>query len=156
MVAINVARMMRDPVLRHSYALTLGYITGLHGEDPNPEMSRANSQYDEGWLLGIDAHDRGVKAPKYLGYHDDSDLPVKRGDIVTIKKGTMVRHRGQVRPAKRTYQVTINHILGGRNATVEGDAPYKVVRDIMPPTVVWPGAGGYWSEVDVNDIPEAQ
>ncbi len=155
-MAINAAKMLRDPVLRHAYALTLGYLAGLHGEEPDPVMSDVSREYDEGWLMGIDAHDRGVKAPKYLGYHDDSDLPVKRGDVVTIKKGTMIRHRGQVKPAGRTYQVTINHLMNGQNAMVEGNAFRKVVRDIKPPTVVWPGSSGYWSEVDINDIPEAQ
>jgi len=24
------------------------------------------------------------------------------------------------------------------------------------PTVVWAGAGGYWAETDINNIPEAQ
>lgn len=38
----------------------------------------------------------------------------------------------------------------------ETTGKYEEVRTpIDNPTVRWPGEGGYWFEVDINDIPEA-
>lgn len=84
---------------------------------------------------------------KYEGYHPDHTLPVKPGDVVTIVKGTPVWHQGEVKPAGKTYKVTVHHILPGCNHP-----------DVDPyhrnPKVVWPGSGGYWSEADINYLPE--
>lgn len=90
----------------------------------------------------------------FLGYHEDEDMPVKRGDMVTIVKGTMVKTVGKApKPAGRTYQVKVDH-------TLCGSARYRNHREevfeMTNPKVCWPGPGGYWSEADLNDIPEAQ
>jgi len=145
---------VKDSVRKFADAMTIGYLAGLRGEDPDSEMSHVHSNYDEGWLMGDADRERGVPAPKYLGYHDD--LPIKQGQIVTIKKGTMVRCNGVTKPAGRTYKITIHHILPGQNLYVEGNAFRRTVHPVMTPKVVWPGSGGYWAEADINDIPEAQ
>jgi hypothetical protein len=141
---------------RYSNALTLGYLAGLRGEDPDPEMSRLSERYDDGWLLGAADREQGATPKKFMGYCDKNVLPVKQGDTVTIKKGTLVRCNGVTKPAGRTYKVRVNHVQSGRNLYIEGNAFRREITPIMNPTVVWPGSGGYWAEADINDIPEAQ
>ncbi len=83
---------------------------------------------------------------RYEGYHDTSALPLRPGMIVTIPKGTLVVTRNQPpRPAGKTYKVKINHLMCGSSHVT-----------VTNPRVVWAGTGGYWSEVDLNDVPEAQ
>lgn len=96
---------------------------------------------------------RPLSTKKFVGYHEDSELPVKKGMIVTIKKGTLVTTIGHgSKPAGKTYKIQIDHILNGsfryrghRNEAIE----------TTNPKVRWPGPGGYWSDADINDIPEA-
>ena len=90
----------------------------------------------------------------YMGACRDQELPIKRGMMVTIKKGTIVKTVGRApKPAGKTYKIKVHSLGGGSNQ-------YRGYHgDIMPaqnPTVVWAGPGGYWSEADINDIPEAQ
>jgi hypothetical protein len=90
---------------------------------------------------------------KFFGNYDTAELPIKPGMTVTIKKGTMVKTVGrEPKPAGRTYKVKVNHILSGvtRHRNHREDEV-----DFQNPKVVWAGPGGYWSEVDINDIPEA-
>lgn len=83
--------------------------------------------------------------PKYEGYVEN--VPAKKGDIVTIRKGVRIRctWRGIDRPAGRTYKVTVDHTLCG---TSDNGRPTS------NPKIRWAGSGGYWFEVDVNDVPE--
>lgn len=94
---------------------------------------------------------------KYQGHVPE--LPIKRGDTVTIVKGVTIRHRGEKITAKRTYKVVVSHILNGVTNS-EHDRAYnsRHGRETIDtnPTIVFAGRGGYWSEVDINDIPEAQ
>jgi hypothetical protein len=84
--------------------------------------------------------------PKFEGYIPDHELPIKRGDTVTIPKGTLVKNvRTGVTIAGRTYKVKVDHFISGMT--------HDQVK--IPPKVCWAGSGGYWSEVDINDIPEA-
>jgi len=89
----------------------------------------------------------------YKGYNNPKDLPVQPGDMVTIPKGTVVRmtapHKRK-RVAKKTYQIKVDHILPGSNTCLVGGKFSKSSN----PTVRWLGIGGYWQEVDINDIPE--
>jgi len=87
---------------------------------------------------------------KFLGYYDDKDLPVKPGDRVRIRKGTLIKtiYHGE-RLAGRTYVVTVNHVLNG----VSRHRNYHL--EMVPtesPKIRWPGPGGYWSEADINDV----
>lgn len=95
----------------------------------------------------------------FTGYTPNDQLPLKKGDVVTICKGVLVRTtRPSRRPhggghpyvretAGRTYKIVVDHVLNGTSG--EGVASIN-------PSVRWPGSGGYWCEVDINDIPEAQ
>ncbi len=92
---------------------------------------------------------------KFVGYHDPASLPVKRGDFVTILKGTPVRtgfSKKNWKPAGRTYKVKIDHILPGCTTR-----PYSSEEPVheFGPSIRWAGSGGYWYEADINDIPEA-
>jgi hypothetical protein len=101
---------------------------------------------------------------RFEGYHDLEDLPVKRGDHVTVLKGTRIKTTMpakdgsgyRVKVAGRTYKVTVHHVLNGvtRSDLVcgRGETPGPV----SPPQVCWAGEGGYWHQVDLNDVPEAQ
>jgi hypothetical protein len=99
---------------------------------------------------------------KFKGYHDDHEIPVKKGDLVTIRKGTKIRTTSpsitggfKSKEAGRTYKVTVDHILNGMNQPV-GHPGHNASYPVQSPSVRWPGSGGYWYEVDLNDIPEAQ
>jgi len=85
----------------------------------------------------------------FEGFHDKRTLPIKPGQMVTIKKGVMVRTVGrEPKPAGKTYRVKVAHLLSG--AFRPGDS------ECQNPSVCWAGPGGYWSEVDINDVPEAK
>ncbi len=93
------------------------------------------------------------------GYHENHEVPVKKGELVTILKGTtirttMPRPEDKVKVAGRTYKVEVHHILNGMNKP-EGHKDHNRAYPVRPPSVRWPGTGGYWFEVDINDIPEA-
>ena len=97
---------------------------------------------------------------KFVGFHEDHEIPLKKGDIVTIRKGTkirttMPRPEDRFRIAKRTYKVRVDHVLNGMNRPV-GHPGHQPSYPVNSPAVRWPGSGGYWFEADVNDIPEAQ
>jgi hypothetical protein len=93
----------------------------------------------------------------YEGYHEDHDLPVKRGQTITIRKGVTVKVMrpvdGRLRLVKktagRTYKVRVHHIINGSTTYSSG------VPNLQNPSLCWAGAGGYWHEVDINDVPEA-
>lgn len=99
---------------------------------------------------------------KFIGFHENADLPVKRGDTVTILKGTKIRTTSPgittpylTKTAGRTYKVKVDHVLNGMNHPV-GHPRHTKGYEVHNPSVRWPGTGGYWHEVDINDIPEAQ
>lgn len=120
-------------------------------------------------LLGI---------PKLLGFHYHEQLPFKKGEKVKISKGTFVhstnpkhksnlgRHYGSFY-LKRDLWVTIHHF--GCGQSVEEHDYLKDYKDIYPdapiietqyglryatqnPSVIWAGSGGYWHEVDINEV----
>lgn len=60
-----------------------------------------------------------VREGKFRGWYEYHELPVKRGQYVTIKKGTTVDSRTNPsdkgpRAAGRTYEVKVDHVLPGR------------------------------------------
>lgn len=48
------------------------------------------------------------------GYQDNSALPIKKGQEVTVPKGTLYNYRGKLVEAKRAYKVKVDHLLSGR------------------------------------------
>jgi hypothetical protein len=102
---------------------------------------------------------------KYVGSMLDASLPLKPGDTVTVKKGTLVYHRGQWKPAGRTYKVKIHHFSAIWVHSASRVTPYPETWPnisavdhgigVLCPAVCFPGSGGYWSDVNLNDIPEA-
>ena len=94
---------------------------------------------------------------KFIGYCEK--LPIMSGDKVTIKKRVIVRSRGENKPAGRTFTVQVHHVLNGYKpdaAEIAYQERHGNTAVGWNPKVVWPGSGGYWCEVDMNDIPEAQ
>ena len=86
---------------------------------------------------------------KYIGYFSDkSILPFKRGDIVTIPKGTRYHSMkdGEYHIAGRTYKVKVDHILCGTDYMDHGK------RITVNPEISWAGSGGYWHRCDINDV----
>lgn len=134
----------------------------------------------------------GANKKYFLGYQNN--VPIKKNQIVTIKKGTPIdifTQKGKT--ASKTYKVKVHHVLCGRSFFVgyyhngefheswmsSNDKEWvqelygttdltrlwplltvwpngNVFIHIDSPKVVWVGAGGYWHEVDINLIPEAQ
>jgi hypothetical protein len=131
-----------------------GYMAGIQGEDPNPELD-FSEEYSVGWLAGAKDKEAGIIPPKYLGPVDE--LPCKRGDTVTIPKGTPVStiYHGE-RKAGRTYKVKTHDVYQGMPAYIDyhrgsNQNADHVVRPTAP-EVIWPGSGGYWSRANVNDL----
>ena len=96
---------------------------------------------------------------RFEGFYEDSALPIKRGDTVTILKGTtihttMPRTEDRTRVAKKTYKIRVDHLLNGTSDIRLVGGQY-VTTPTSNPSVRWPGVGGYWFEADINDIPEA-
>lgn len=99
---------------------------------------------------------------KFPGYHKDEHLPIKPGQTVTIRKGVEVKTVGKdPKPAGKTYRVKVHHLLSGISEPMykpedpSADRFGYVFVPKMNPMVVWAGPGGYWSQADVNLIPEA-
>ena len=90
---------------------------------------------------------------KYPGYVDkkENPYPFKKGDIVTIPKGTYIRTTGgrPNGPAGKTYKVKVDHFISGTQ--FEDSYGYCIEN----PEMRWAGTGGYWHGVDINDILEA-
>lgn len=103
---------------------------------------------------------------RFEGFHEHHTLPIEKGDLVTIPKGTMVcsTKPGANKPASRTYTVKVFRMSTGASDTKheviypeDGSKPFTktVTVPFENPKVVWVGSGGYWHEADINDIPEA-
>jgi hypothetical protein len=104
---------------------------------------------------------------KYVGSRQDNQISLKQQDVVTIKKGTLVLYRGEWKPAGRTYKVRIHHFSAIWVTQAAKATPYPVswpdlsdplinpTIGILSPSICFPGSGGYWSDVNLNDIPEA-
>ncbi len=105
-----------------------------------------------------------TSSKKFVGYYEYYQLPVKKGQTVTIKKGTAIKTTlpdpaKRERVAGRTYKVLVDHVLPGRSTCDqvwdEATRTYVEVRTHYDnPSVRWAGEGGYWFEVDINDLPE--
>lgn len=103
------------------------------------------------------AHAKALNMEKLIGYHDIHDLPVKQGDTVTIPKGTILRYRHEDKPAGRTYKVKVVSVSPGmtrRERWPDHSAANKegYVYFYTNPKVTWTGAGGYWTDADINDV----
>jgi hypothetical protein len=84
----------------------------------------------------------------YIGFHKEDLLPIKRGQVVSVPKGTPVKQVGKpIRPAGRTFKVKVDHLLFGFEDPERGI--------VQNPQIRWAGSGGYWCEADINLIPEA-
>lgn len=95
-----------------------------------------------------------MSTAKFQGYCDK--LPVADGDVVTILKGTRIKttHPSKKeKVANRTYKVKVHHVLPGMDAHL---SYRKETVSAVNPSVRWAGEGGYWHEVDINDVPEAR
>lgn len=104
--------------------------------------------------------------PRFFGFYQPFELPIKDGDSVVIPKGTPVRHRNKVTVSKRAQTVRVHHVLPGmsrpaydahryENMDIPAGLEDHLLIPVSNPTIVWAGAGGYWSEVDINFLPVA-
>ncbi len=135
-----------------------GLMDGLNGLDPNPR-SEGLRDYDTGWLTGCEMRKNGFVIPKYYGYCEEFETFKKsfvKGSKVTIVKGTTIRHMGPGpdKVAKRTYTVEAKLANNGSCAYID----HHTGEVVLPknPIIGWAGAGSYWHEVDINDVPEAR
>jgi len=134
-----------------------GYMDAFYGKDQDPEQT--SPEYEEGYLVGLYDRDElkvGTRPPQFLGYYREEDLPIKKGQTIVIPKGTIVKVVGKdPKPAGRTYSITVDHVNAGSTFYTQGSAFRKDYVRPTSPKVVWPGAGGYWAEADLNDILKA-
>lgn len=153
----QIERLLNDFMFRYSDALTIGYLIALRGYDAPANMEGINeAEYAKGFELG--AWDRkalaaaGGEPPTFIGYVPEGVMPLKMGQTITIPKGTVVHHRGTSERSKRDRKIKIHHFISGSNFHLNHAGE---LQKATTPKVCWPGSGGYWSEVDLNDIPEA-
>lgn len=94
----------------------------------------------------------------YVGFYQDSELPVKQGMEVVIPKGIRVTSTNPSKKeyvTKRAQTVTVHVVLPGEaweQAWDLGGALFAAARN---PQVSWAGASGYWCDVELNDILDA-
>lgn len=93
----------------------------------------------------------------HIGYHDDHELPFKRGQRVRVKAGAVLRTT-LPDPSKRTLVnkrsrvITVASIHNGMSEHVGySDKMENLWRHIDEPQVVWPGTGGYWHRANMSD-----
>jgi hypothetical protein len=130
-----------------------GYMDGLTGKEPNEELTKS-SDYEDAWLIGAEDRVKGVPVPAFFGPCEN--LPLHKGSVVTIPKGTIIKQIGKApRPAGKTYTVTLHDVYNGTPAYCTGSAFRTDFNRPTSPKVIWPGTGGYWCEADINRIPEA-
>ncbi len=156
----QLQRLIKDPMFRHGEALTIGYLIGLRNYATPSEMFGVNEkQFRLGLTLGNQARmDQALlnePVPFFLGYYSDEELPIKKGHEITIPAGTRIIHRGETKVSAKTRKVTVDHIISGSNLRVRNGHREGDLHTITAPKVRWAGSGGYWSEVDINDVPEA-
>jgi hypothetical protein len=153
----QLERLLNDSLFRYSDSLTIGYLIALRGYANPVNMEGINGrEYAKGFDIGLKDREtlekEGRRLPVFFGYVPDGALPLKVGQEVTIPKGTLIWYRGTSERSKRARKIKIHHFISGSNFHVAHHG--ELVRATSP-KVVWPGGGGYWSEVDINDIPEA-
>lgn len=85
---------------------------------------------------------------RFIGFHDKENLPIKRGDVVIIRKGTKYHSMrdGFWHRTKKNHTVKVDHILTGCQFFENG-------REVITnPEVSWAGRGRYWCRADINDV----
>jgi hypothetical protein len=115
---------------------------------------------------------------KFIGYHENEQLPFKQKQRVKIPKGTYVKSTNPKYKTegkrgyggfhlKRDLWVTIHHFGCGQcveehdylkdykhyypNAPIV-ETKYGLKYATQNPSIIWVGAGGYWHEVDINAV----
>lgn len=91
----------------------------------------------------------------------------RKGEVITIKKGTVIygtfpdslaerdSYGRPFRIAKRTYRVKVSHTYRGNMEQDWGHKTNGVGARVINPVAVFSSAGSYWGEVDLNQVPEA-
>ncbi len=95
---------------------------------------------------------------KHVGYHDEGELPFKRGDRVRVRAGAVL-HTSLPDPTKRelvnkrTRSITVFRVHNGMSEHLGyGPRGEDLWRHLDEPAVVWPGAGGYWHYAKMSDV----
>jgi hypothetical protein len=85
---------------------------------------------------------------RFIGFHDKERLPIKRGDVVIVRKGVKYHSMrdGQWHISKKNYKVKVDHVLSGCQYMDNGQ---EVTTN---PEVSWAGRGRYWHRADINDV----
>ena len=69
---------------------------------------------------------------------------VLKGKRFLIAKDSYILSNGESRLAKKCYWLKFNHMYSGHIDSYSDQ--------IRNPRIVWPGAGSYWTESDVNNF----
>jgi hypothetical protein len=91
-----------------------------------------------------------AKARPYPCFLPNEKMPFRQGNRIRIPAGTVVdsTHPRRKRfTLTRAHTIVVNHTLPGIG--------YPDSLDRKSPRVCWPGTGGYWCEVDINDLVDA-
>jgi hypothetical protein len=99
----------------------------------------------------------GLTDGRHMGYHDDHELPIRRGQCVRLRAGAVLRttlpdpdKRSLVN--KRSRVITVMSIHNGRSKHVGyNDKMEDLWQHLDEPQVVWPGTGGYWHYANMSD-----
>lgn len=94
----------------------------------------------------------------HVGYHEDAELPIKRGDRVRIKVGAEI-WTTLPDPAKKRFALTRSrvvtvHSMDCGSSTWGGldDVGEAIWQHVDDPGVCWVGTGGYWHHAKLVDV----
>lgn len=91
---------------------------------------------------------------RHSGYHEDEELPIKRGDRVRLRAGAELRTTRAARTLinKRSRIVTVHSVECGRSIpTGYADNGEPTWRHLADPSICWVGSGGYWHHARLED-----
>jgi len=122
---------------------------------------------------------------KIIGFNDIKKLPIQSGDFVIIPKGTQFTSTHPTKKSgltKKNITIRVNHLLPGSELSeseyiynqrhcrnwvenlpmreIEISYSWGNVKEkryiVSNPSVRWAGAGGYWFEVDINNVKKVE
>lgn len=104
---------------------------------------------------------KGLESLWHVGSLDGRVL--RKGMRVRIRSGALLKsmhpkHRGKPQLVERARVVTINDTYTGfveqlgMHAFVRKGGEQALLESVRQPQVVWAGSGGYWCEVDANEV----
>lgn len=99
---------------------------------------------------------------QHVGYHEDAELPIKRGDRVRVRSGAEI-WTTLPDPSRKQFKLTRSRVVTVHSmdcgcSDVAGYAAggVPIWRHLDDPGVCWTGTGGYWHHAKLSDVERAE